>query len=190
MHMAKLSQGMLVGGAATSAETSHGFDVTGGVNYTEKYQAGVQIAGWFNLSRGSQDGVRIGGIGNISTYEQNGVQITGLLNQARRFSGFQIAGLINLENEAQGAQLGSVNILGYKNRRPHDASGACQIGAANWVSTLHPLPGDSSEPAVKDWIFQFGVLNYLGGGEGIQFGLVNINPHGFLPFFPILNFNL
>lgn len=187
MHKAELSQGMVISGANVS-ETSHGFDI-GGINFSREDQAGCHIAAVFNYAGKSQHGVRFAGLANVSKGgTQTGFQVAGLFNQAETFHGGQLAGFMNLQDRVNGFQISTINIIGFKYRKLIEDSGALQIGVANWVSAFPASKSVDNDD--DDWVVQLGILNYTGGASGIQFGLININKNGFLPFFPIINFSL
>lgn len=187
VHKAEKSQGFIIAGT-TSADISHGFDI-GGINFCQQYQAGVQTAAMFNYTEEGQDGIRIAGLANVSkSGYQDGIQLAGFMNQAKSFQGVQLAGIVNLEDDMGGLQLGTVNVIGFKHRKLSRSSSGCQTGVVNYISK--PKAAKTVEQESRDWIVQFGLINYKQGASGIQFGLININKNGFLPFFPLINFNL
>lgn len=187
VHRAKTSQGFMIGGAVNLADVSHGWDI-GGINFCHDYQAGIQTAAVFNYADSGQDGVRLAGLGNVTKSGfQDGVQIAGILNQAKTAQGVQFAGIANLEDQMQGWQLACVNVVGFKRRKLSKTSSCCQTGVVNWMKK--PKAAKTVEQEERDWALQLGVVNYTEGASGIQFGLININKNGFLPFFPLINFN-
>lgn len=186
VNMAEFVQAFEISGAANMAQDAKGCQIAGGANMTRGDHDGAQIAGFLNYSFKNQRGLRIAGMGNISEEAQVGCQITGGVNGARRCEGAQIAGVLNYEEEIQGLQLGTVNVIHANLRQNDHASGACQMGVFNWAKKIGKK---TQEPIELDWLFQIGIVNCSGGAQGMQLGLLNFNPKGFLPCFPFVNFN-
>lgn len=184
-NQAKESYSWEIAGGANAVDVGQGFQI-GGMNLVAKTHDGAQIGVVINHVKEKQNGLQLAGIANVSTEKQYGVRMAGGMNQARVSQGLALAGLFNLEQKFDGFQMGTVNVIGFQKRTRHDDSGAGQMGLVNWVERL---PG-KSETGTNDMIVQLGVLNVVDGAEGIQFGLLNVNPKGFLPAFPFVNFNL
>ena len=128
-------------------------------------------------------GVQISGVVNWNEDESAGVQI-GTINYGGEFTGFQIGGVSWMIGSFSGVSFDAMlttrsNFTGWSvagfNYGLRDVSGA-QMGAINV----------SAETSTG---LQLGAINFAKHHEGLQLGLININSSGFLPCFPIVNFN-
>ena len=161
---------------------------------------GLQIAGAFNIAN-SVAGVQVAAAGNAAFEPSTdfpgnpvprperdtprihagdapghvwGVQVAGVANLADRVAGVQVAAIFNESSDGfSGLQVGGVNVV---NNRIWQACSGVQLGAVNATG-------------IAGFCVQVGVINMVDGGFGVQFGLWNSNPDGFLPYFPILNFS-
>lgn len=128
-------------------------------------------------------GVQISGVVNWNEDESAGVQI-GMVNYGGEFAGLQIGGVSWMIGNFSGVSFDAMlttrskftgwSIAGF-NYGLRDVSGA-QIGGINV----------SAETSTG---LQLGAINFAKHHEGLQLGLININSSGFLPCFPIVNFN-
>ncbi len=143
-----------------------------------------------------------------------GLQFGAIANRDRDFQGLQIAGIVNWnEDESAGVQLGSVNYGGgfaglqiggvswmtgnfvgvtfdgaFTSR--NDFTGWSLAGFNYGLKDVSGLQmGGINVAAETSAGLQIGFLNFAKHHEGVQLGLININSYGFLPCFPILNFN-
>lgn len=83
----------------------------------------------------------------------------------------------------EGVQFGIVDLAGKK-------SAGAQLGVVTWAKT--GLTG--AQLGVVDYAetftgLQFGLVNVTDNLTGLQLGLVNVAKNGFLPVFPLFNFN-
>ena len=147
---------------------------------------------------GAAEGLQIGFLAN-RTKELYGVQLGGVLNWNEDLSyGLQI-GAINYDGEFYGVQIGAVNwFVGnaygvsigaflLSNNSFKGFSAACLNYEMHKMSGLHL--GGINLAAESSTGLQLGLVNISKHHEGLQLGLININSSGFLPCFPIVNFN-
>jgi len=176
----------LQGGFSNYVETEGwglqaGFANFVGQGHVDDGYSGLQVAGFLNS--GSADGIQLAGYLNghmLKTSRDDppiagdirGLQIAGVYNIAKSVAGVQVAAIINETDGFRGLQVGGVNVV---DNRIDTCSGV-QLGAVNATG-------------IASFCVQVGVINMVDGGSGVQFGLWNSNPDGFLPYFPILNFS-
>jgi len=150
-------------------QTVAGLDV--GVINSAKEAFGVQIGVLGNGVRGKATGLQIGGFFNIVDGNATGLQIGGLFNGGKGLTGVQIGILGNLAKEdATGVQIG---VLGNAVQNLKGVQIGCLGNGADGISTG----------------VQIGLFNTAGNIRGVQLGLINYNKYGWLPIFPIINFN-
>lgn len=174
---------------------------------------GLQIAGVFNIARsvaGVQvaagnaaidgfSGLQVGGMnwawspersravqdppwihGDDAPGHVRGLQVAAAANLAKRVVGVQVAAAFNLSGGGlSGLQVGGVNVAESETDIGADGRGlssGLQLGAVNTAG-------------IAGCCVQVGLVNTVAGGSGLQFGLWNSNPDGFLPYCPILNFS-
>jgi len=147
-----------------------------GVFNGAKSVAGVQVAAGNAASEGLS-GLQVGGINFAFSPDApghvEGLQVAAAANIATHIAGVQVAAIFNeSERGFSGLQVGGVNVA--ENRI--DTCSGVQLGAVNATG-------------IASFCVQVGVINMVDGGSGVQFGLWNSNPDGFLPYFPILNFS-
>ena len=176
-----------------------------GRGYVDDGYSGLQVAGWANA--GSADGIQLAGVFNgFLWYKQSrpvqdtpwahgenipghirGMQIAGVANVAKHVAGVQVSSAVNVSFEGfSGLQVGGINVAESKADIGADGRRICsgvQLGVFNATGIF-----DSTVQAAGSCV-QVGVINLVDGGSGVQFGLWNSNPDGFLPYFPILNFS-
>jgi hypothetical protein len=162
-------RGLQIAGVANIAKSVAGVQVAAGNASFEGFSGlqvgGINFAGGANRSRPVQDTAWIPG--DDVTGPVWGLQIAGAANLAfaDHVAGVQVAALFNVSGDSfSGLQVGGVNVVESRTDIEADARGMCSG-------------------------VQVGVINMVGGGSVVQFGLWNSNPDGFLPYFPILNFS-
>ncbi len=131
-----------------------GFQLAGGVNYSQGDLDGFNVAGLANISRGSMAGVQVAGIGNFSKEAIEGLQAAGLFNAAsKNISGLQAAGIGNSSlNDVEGLQA-----AGIFNSSRGDISGLQAAGVFNFAASD------------VEGLQAAGVLNFAGDDiEGLQ----------------------
>jgi len=144
---------------------------------------GIQISGGMNTSQGPSgseaedlNGVQLAILANDSTVV-NGTQVA-LLNVCLRMHGIQ-AGVGNGAKEVYGVQAGLWNIA--------TTVYGLQAAVLNTSTTTHGIQlgiVNGSGPGL-----QIGIVNYNEDSDsGVQIGLLNFKEHGFLPWFPFVNF--
>ncbi len=137
---------------------------------------GVQFAGFFTNTQGSADGLQLG-LANGTRGALRGLQLGGG-NGAGSAHGLQLGLLVN--------RTGSTDSVA---SRFGDLYGA-QLGIMN-QGLLHGLQtGLYNDAGAGGLGAQLGLLNVAGDLRGAQIGLLNFNGRGFLPFFPLVNFNV
>mgnify|MGYP000904610206 CR=1 FL=1 len=122
---------------------------------------------WFDVPRSvnrtNVDGVKIGLPISSGRVRVHGLELSLFCSATDRVNGMQFAP-VNLCKRMGGFQMAFVNVAGPR-------SSAFQLGLVNTT-------GKGA---------QVGLVN-VADGAGFQFGLLNFNAEGFLPFFPIVNF--
>lgn len=122
---------------------------------------------WFDIPRSvnrtNVDGVKVGLPISSGRVRVHGLEISLFCSATDRVSGMQLAP-VNLCKQMGGFQMAFVNVA---RRR----SEVFQLGLVN-------TSGSGT---------QVGLVN-VADRAGFQFGLLNFNSEGFLPFFPIINF--
>ena len=165
-----------------------GLQIAGVVNIA-KSVAGVQMAAG-NASFDGLSGLQVGGLnwawsspwihGDDAPKPVRGLQVAGAANLAKSVTGVQVAAGFNLSGDGfSGLQVGGVNVAESETEIGADGRGMCsgvQLGVVNAAG-------------IAGFCVQVGVINMVDRGSGVQFGLWNSNPDGFLPYFPILNFS-
>ena len=107
----------------------------------------------------------------------------GFLNQVGNLDGFS-GGAVNLVGEnANGIQFGTCNNVDGELR------GIQAMGLLNHVGELSGAQLGAVNVTQKGRGLQLGLVNVTKSLRGVQIGLLNFNPEGFLPFFPLINFN-
>jgi len=171
-----------IGVVGLLSERMTGFQCTGFNLIDLASVRGFQVGAVANRDRDFH-GVQISGILNWNEDESAGVQI-GTINYGGEFTGFQIGGVSWMIGSFSGVSFDAMlttrsNFTGWSvagfNYGLRDVSGA-QMGAINV----------SAETSTG---LQLGAINFAKHHEGLQLGLININSSGFLPCFPIVNFN-
>jgi hypothetical protein len=175
-----------------------------GQGYVDDGYSGLQVAGFTNS--GSADGIQLAGWSNgfywieksrvehthwyhgLNIYGHiRGLQVAGVLNVCKHIAGVQASSVFNLSFEGfSGLQVGAINVAEGKadiGDRGRVTCSGMQVGAFNATGIF-----DSSTQAAG-FCVQVGVINMVDGGSGVQVGLWNSNPDGFLPHCPILNFS-
>lgn len=129
-----------------------------------------------------------------------GIQIAGGINtalgvkgsNAEDLNGFQVAILANKATVLNGAQFASVNVAFH--------SHGIQAGLGNAANHVYGLQTGIWNISMATSGVQLGVINTGGKTQGfqlglfnstesgLQVGLINHNDHGFLPWFPLVNF--
>lgn len=170
----------------------------GVVGVADEDVIGIAVTAVNVADLGAVEGLQLGLLAN-RTKELYGFQFGGVLNWNEDLAyGVQL-GAINYDGEFYGLQLGVVNwfvgnaygvslgafllsnnsFVGFSaaclNYEMHKMSGL-QLGGIN-------LAAESSTG------LQLGLVNISKHHEGVQLGLININSSGFLPCFPLVNFN-
>jgi hypothetical protein len=129
---------------------------------------GAQVALVANIAPAAT-GMQLSLVGNQTYKRLRGVQVAAFGNACTEMgNGFQLALLLNMASQLEGLQLSGVNFSG-------DLRGAQISPLINDATRLHG--------------FQFGLVNFSEKSSGVQFGLLNFMKDGFLPFFPVINFN-
>lgn len=136
-----------------------GLSLSGLVNIVGKDTRGVTFAGLANVVGEHGQGIMLGGLANIAGESISGLQLSGLGNVCGdNLRGVALSGLGNVvAGDVVGLQAGTLgNVVGGR------MTGA-QIGIANL--------------AVRARGLQLGIVNYYKEDfEGLQLGLVNLNP--------------
>ena len=124
------------------------------------------------------------GIVNISSGEFNGLQYAWAYGQTDKdFNGVQLSIASHIRGDMCGVDVGIVNFVegktcglmwGFVNWADNEMNGL-ELGFINCAANLNGV--------------QFGLVNWAKAGHGLQIGLINIFGDGFLPVFPIINFN-
>ncbi len=153
------ARGAMVSGLLSRTDTMRGLQAAVVVAATEHSLSGLQMAGLI----ATMDSPK------FSEQDMTGVQIAGLGAEADYATGVQLGGLAAVTQKGlRGVQIGALTGAG------ESAHGA-QIGLAN-LSQRAEVRGA-----------QVGLFNIADDLRGVQFGLININRRGWLPFFPIVN---
>lgn len=128
---------------------------------------GLQLAWIYSRTEGDFNGLLDGGIVSRVRGEMYGVDLGFITFVDSKACGV-VSGLFSLiDGEMKGFQFGFVNYASTLN--------GFQLG---FVNTASALSG-----------FQLGLVNWAERGYGLQIGLINVFGDGFLPVFPIVNFN-
>lgn len=153
----------------------------------------------FNLVDGSVSGVQFAGLANNVARGLSGVQFATILNATGADSaGLQLA-LVNHDNAFTGAQIGLVNWsiadvegfgLGIANVYRNDFTG-CSMGLVNYANgrLSGAQIGLINQIRMSSTGLQLGLFNAAQNHVGAQIGLMNLNIHGALTFFPFVNVN-
>ncbi len=133
---------------------SAGFQLAGGVNYSQGDLDGFNIAGLINRSKGSTAGVQVSGLGNFSDHSLEGLQGTfGINYSGHSSSGLQAAGIGNLSMQS----IEGLQAAGIFNAAKSNISGLQAAGAVNIAK------GD------VEGLQAAGILNFAGDDiEGMQ----------------------
>ena len=124
------------------------------------------------------------GVWTIASGEVNGAQLGWIYGRTEAdFNGAQFGIVSRIRGEMYGADFGAVNFVngkacGFMDGFYNQVGGEMKGMQFGWVNNAARLNG-----------FQLGLVNYAERGYGLQVGLVNIFGDGFLPVFPIVNFN-
>ncbi len=122
---------------------------------------------WFDVPRSvnrtNVDGLKLGLPISSGRVRVHGLELSAFCSATDQVNGMQLAP-VNLCKQMGGFQMALVNVAGTR-------SFAFQLGLVNTT-------GSGS---------QIGLVN-VSDRAGFQFGLLNFNSDGFLPFFPIINF--
>ncbi len=136
---------------------------------------GLDIAGAAATSRGRVRGVQLSGVANLALGGITGVQFAWISNRAGtlEYESWDFANTDRVfgadlrdTDAVTGAQIAAVN--------QGKVTGA-QVGLLNHAPRLGGL--------------QLGIVNYSGELDGLQIGLLNFSPDGFLPVFPLFNYD-
>jgi hypothetical protein len=114
-----------------------------------------------------------------------GVQFLGFGWVEGEMQGIQFNYVANIgRSSVEGGQLGLFNLAGA-------GSTGLQWGAVNFVEAdLMGVQLGLFDYAAEFSGLQFGLVNFTENLSGVQIGLINIAKNGFLPVFPIVNFNV
>ncbi len=132
-----------------------------------RYIGGIQASFWGTCLAREVYGIQSSTFGPCITGSIYGLQAVGSLGMAEEVYGAQIAPVTMCGTELTGIQFGVVNMTSKKLT-------GFQGGAVNLAEELDGV--------------QLGVFNFS-EKDGLQFGALNIIKNGWLPFFPVVNFN-
>ena len=114
--------------------------------------------------------------------EVNGIDV-GIFHTAVKTNGLALGIYNGLSESGTGIQMGLGSYV-------QQGFSGLQWGLANAVTgELKGAQLGIANQAGSGTGFQFGGLNVTDSMQGIQIGLWNVNPNGFLPYFPIINFS-
>ena len=174
-----------------------------GVYNIAKSVAGVQVAAAGNGALEGLSGLQVGGINvallpkpfeGLSGLQVGGINVAGTVAPPAgyasfpgKFEGLQVAAAANIAESLAGVQVAAIF------NESSEGFRGLQVGGVNVVNNVYTCSGVQlgavNATGIASFCVQVGVINMVDGGSGVQFGLWNSNPDGFLPYFPILNFS-